>query len=158
MKWFVLLTLMMAVVASAANDREPIKMSRSAWGQTIMRWQISSDGTIEYQIVDGPLKFGTEQPLRTWRTKPDARRYDLIASLLNPARRWAGRELPCVSPMTDQDSGIISWGSKKLAYYTGCYETDTRSVVSTLMSAEQQIMVWASETRTKAGPQKGSTQ
>ena len=158
MKRLVLLPLALVLSVSASKDRERIEMTRSAWGQTIMHWRINIDGAIEYQVVDGPLKLGTDQPLLTRRTKPKAERYRRIVSLLKPARLWAGRELPCVSPMTDQDSGTISWGSEKLDYYAGCYEPETRLMVATLMSAEKQIAAWVLESSTKANPQKGSTQ
>ena len=158
MKRFVLLTLTLVLAVSASKDHERIEMTRSAWGKTIMHWRISGDGAIEYRVVDGPLKLGTDQLLLTRRTKPNAERYRRIVSLLKPARLWAGRELPCVSPMTDQDTGTISWGSEKLDYYAGCYEPETRSTVATLMRAEKQIAACVSESSTKAGPQKGSTQ
>jgi hypothetical protein len=145
MKRALLLAATIPLIVSAAPQlaAEAISMRTSAWGSDIVRWRIAPNGSITYavrKLVYPPARQG---PWLERRTSPAPDRYRRIAELLSPARAWAGREMPCDHPITDQDSGTLSWGKgAKLDFYDGCHEPETKRLVALLFEAQKQLGSW----------------
>lgn len=145
MKRALLLAAIVPLIVGTAPQpaAEAISMRTSAWGNDIVRWRIKPDGSITYavrKLVYPPESLG---PWLERRAPAAPERYRRIVELLSPARAWAGREMPCDHPITDQDSGTLSWGKgAKLDYYDGCHEPETKRLVALLFEAQKQLDVW----------------
>lgn len=144
MKRVFLLAAIPLLAIGAAPAPEAITMTDSSWGQMVAQWRIEPDGSIYYAAIGEPWSPGAHSPLIAHRTAASPARYRWIARLLRPARAWAGKQMPCAHPMTDQDSGTVSWGkATRLGYYAGCTEPETRNVITLLFKAQNQIATWA---------------
>ena len=147
MKRALLLAAIVPLIVGAAPQpaAEAISMRTSAWGNDIVRWRIKPDGSITYAVRKLVYPPASQSPWIERRTPAAPYRYRHIVELLSPARVWAGREMPCDHPMTDQDSGTLSWGKgAKLDYYNGCYEPETKRLVALLYEAQKQLDTWTS--------------
>ncbi|MES2096612.1 MAG: hypothetical protein V4459_07610 [Pseudomonadota bacterium] len=147
-----------ALATIGAAPAEPISMSIRAWGQQLAEWQIQPDGAVVSTVMDPATPGASSTYKLVTRRLPATRgRFATIANLLKPARPWAGKSLPCKTPMTDADSGVVHWNKAvSLSFYSGCTESETRAVLTPLYAANAQINLWTkdapiAETRT-VGP------
>lgn len=136
-----------ALLTIGAAPAEPISMSISAWGQQLADWRIDPDGAIVSTVMD-PATPGASSTYKlvTRRTGAVPGRFAEIVKLLEPARPWAGKSLPCKTPMTDADSGVVHWSKTvSLSYYSGCTEGETQAVLRPLYAANNQINLWTKD-------------
>lgn len=135
------------LLIGAAAPAEPISLSIRAWGQRVAEWRIEPDGAIVSTVMD-PATPGASSTytLVTRRVAAAPGRYESIATMLKPVRRYAGKTLPCRNPMTDQDSGALQWGTAAtFNYYSGCNGNPTRALVQRVYAANQQITIWTKD-------------
>lgn len=136
-----------ALLIGATAPPEPIGMSISAWGQKLAEWQIEPDGAIVSTVMD-PATPGVSSTYKlvTRHTGAAPGRFATIVKLLEPAKSWAGKSLPCKTPMTDADSGIVRWSkTASLSYYSGCTESETQAVLRPIYAANKQINLWTKD-------------
>ena len=129
-----------ATVAAEVPPGEPVAMKRSSWGKPLAEWRIepSGQGWFKASRAAEPKGFfNYDLVTRRFSAGPDA--YRRVAALLEPARAFAGRDIPCESRATDLPYGTVSWGESQLTYDSGCMGADAGRVIDALKAAEDHV-------------------
>lgn len=123
---------------------EPIALTLNSWGRPLFAWRIEGDGSIVYAKSDEAVVRRVPTRFVDRRMGPSVERYRWVRDLLAPARRWAGKRLPCLVTVTDLPYGEVRWGeAPPMVFNTGCGDAPSRDVTDRLARASRQVELWS---------------
>ena len=149
--WKATLLAAAALSLGAAPQPDSVSFELNSWGKLLESWTIKADGTGEVITTSNdPRGPGSEAGVRSrQRLAPDPARYRRLEQVLQPAKQFAGRELPCGDRMFDLPYGEVAWRNagreRRLAFDSGCSSAAAKRVLASLKAANELVGQWAAE-------------
>ncbi|WP_162232672.1 hypothetical protein [Sphingomonas sanxanigenens] len=129
--------------AAAAAPPPTIALRLSSWGQTMLTWTISADGTGSYTEAEGVATNFRNYTLVTRRLDAGTAGYAEIRTLLASTERHAGNGIACTLQITDQAYGRVSWNGVETPFNFGCRSKDADAMIAGIEKANGRLKILA---------------
>ena len=127
---------------------QPISVRIESWGKLQTAWEIQPDGSGLYRSSVGVGGGFHDYDIVTKRFDGEREGYSKVEQLLDPARRYAGKPLPCGPSVTDAPYGELAWGAppaEKLAFNFGCLGKKAAAVHERVETATRMVSQWSAD-------------
>ena len=121
-----------------------LSFEAKSWGKPLSAWTIEPSGRGRYTASKAaPSGKFREYDLITRTFDAAPADYRRVEQLLDPARAYAGADLPCRMMVTDQVYGKVRWegpgGHRELSFNLGCTSKDVTPLYEAFWQAQKLV-------------------
>jgi hypothetical protein len=145
-----------AGAAPVQSAEAPISVRVESWGKLLTAWEIQPDGSGVHRSAVAVGGGFRDYDVVTKRFATGREGYASVRRLLDPAKRYSGKALPCGRSVTDAPYGSVAWGAApagRLDFNFGCLGKKAVRVNAQIEAATDMVSGWAA-----AAPEAGREQ